>query len=225
MPTRKGTLYEVDMRLRPSGNKGPAATQWKGFRAYQASEAETWEAMALTRARPLAGGADFVGEVTAEIRAILSRKRDVAKVKDDARTMRALIAQEKGDDDPWDLKLAQGGLMDIEFIAQVLVLTGSAQHPDLAVTSTAEIIARARKTKLLGANEAETLEAAYALMRDVFQWQRLTFGADFHPDQIGVALKTRLAQAAGLPDFKILASHLKEMRASVRIVFDQFMRA
>ena len=225
VPTRKGTLYEVDMRLRPSGNKGPAATQWKGFRAYQASEAETWEAMALTRARPLAGGADFVGEVTAEIRAILSRKRDVAKVKDDARTMRALIAQEKGDDDPWDLKLAQGGLMDIEFIAQVLVLTGSAQHPDLAVTSTAEIIARARKTKLLGTNEAEALEAAYALMRDVFQWQRLTFGADFHPDQIGVALKTRLAQAAGLPDFKILASHLKEMRASVRIVFDQFMRA
>ncbi len=224
VPTRKGTLYEVDMRLRPSGNKGPAATQWKGFRAYQAEEAETWEAMALTRARPLAGNTDFVAAVTAELHAILTRKRDAAKVKDDARTMRALIAQEKGDDDPWDLKLAKGGLMDIEFIAQVLVLTGAASHPEIAVTSTPEIIARARKAGLIGENEGETLESAYGLMRDVFQWQRLTFGADFNPDQTGIALRTRLAQAAGLPDFKILASHLKDMRAAVRGVFDHFMK-
>ena len=224
VPTRKGTLYEVDMRLRPSGNKGPAATQWKGFRAYQADEAETWEAMALTRARPLAGDADFMAEVNAELQAVLCRPRDAATVKKDACTMRDLIAQEKGDDDPWDLKLARGGLMDIEFIAQVLVLTGASRHPAIAVTSTAEIIARARKAKLIEANDGETLETAYALMRDVFQWQRLTFGADFHPDQTGLALRTRLAQAAGLPDFKVLASHLKETRAAVRAIFDAFMR-
>jgi len=224
VPTRKGTLYEVDMRLRPSGNKGPAATQWKGFRAYQAEEAETWEAMALTRARPLAGDPDFVGDVAHELQSILRRTRDAKKAKHDARTMRELIAQEKGDDDPWDLKLAKGGLMDIEFIAQVLVLTGAASHPEIAVTSTPEIIARARKAGLIGENEGETLESAYGLMRDVFQWQRLTFGADFNPDQTGIALRTRLAQAAGLPDFKILASHLKDMRAAVRGIFDQFMK-
>jgi glutamate-ammonia-ligase adenylyltransferase len=224
VPTRKGTLYEVDMRLRPSGNKGPAATQWKGFRAYQSEEAETWEAMALTRARPLAGDPDFVAEVNAELHAILCRKRNASAVKHDARTMRDLIAQEKGDDDPWDLKLARGGLMDIEFIAQVLVLTGASQHPALAVTSTPDIIARARKAQLIDANDGETLESAYALMRDVFQWQRLTFGADFKPDQTGLALRTRLAQAAGLPDFKVLASHLKETRAAVRAIFDAMMR-
>ena len=224
VPTRKGTLYEVDMRLRPSGNKGPAATQWKGFRAYQAEEAETWEAMALTRARPLAGDAAFVTEVKNEFHAILTRKRDAEKVKDDARTMRSMIAQEKGDDDPWDLKLAKGGLMDIEFIAQVLVLICASSHPQIAVTSTPEIIARARKAGLIGENEGETLESAYGLMRDVFQWQRLTFGAEFNPDQTGIALRTRLAQAAGLPDFKILASHLKDMRAAVRGIFDQFMK-
>ena len=219
VPTRKGVLYEVDMRLRPSGNKGPAATQWKGFRAYQAGEAETWEEMALTRARPLAGDPLFIEDVKQELRTILTRPRDGAKVKHDAFTMRELIAQEKGDDDPWDLKLAKGGLMDIEFIAQVLVLTGAARHPALIVTSTADIIARARKCGLIGENEGETLESAYNLMRDVFQWQRLTFGAEFHPDQIGAALKTRLAQAAGLPDFRVLASHLKDMRASVRSLF------
>lgn len=224
VPTRKGTLYEVDMRLRPSGNKGPAATQWKGFRAYQAEEAETWEAMALTRARPLAGDTPFMGEVARELHAILCRPRNVKSVKTDARTMRDLIAQEKGDDDPWDLKLARGGLMDIEFIAQVLVLTGAPDHPTLAVTSTAEIIARARKAKLIEDNAGEVLENAYALMRDVFQWQRLTFGANFDPDQTGLALRTRLAQAAGLPDFKILASHLRETRAAVRAIFDVFMK-
>ena len=224
VPTRKGTLYEVDMRLRPSGNKGPAATQWKGFRAYQAEEAETWEAMALTRARPLAGDPAFVDAVKGEFHAILTRPRDASKVKNDARTMRDLIAQEKGDDDPWDLKLAKGGLMDIEFIAQVLVLTGATNHPDITVTSTPDIIARARKAGLIDDNEGETLESAYALMRDVFQWQRLTFGADFDPDQTGIALRTRLAQAAGLPDFKILAFHLKDMRSEVRGIFDRFMK-
>jgi len=224
VPTRKGTLYEVDMRLRPSGNKGPAATQWKGFRAYQSEEAETWEAMALTRARPLAGDPDFVAEVSAELHAILCRERNATAVKHDARTMRDLIAQEKGDDDPWDLKLARGGLMDIEFIAQVLVLTGASQHPALAVTSTPEIIARARRAQLIDANDGEMIESAYALMRDVFQWQRLTFGADFKPDQTGLALRTRLAQAAGLPDFKVLASHLKETRAAVRAIFDAMIR-
>lgn len=114
--------------------------------------------------------------------------------------------------------------MDIEFIAQVLVLTGAANHPDITVTSTPDIIARARKAGLIDDNEGETLESAYALMRDVFQWQRLTFGADFDPDQTGIALRTRLAQAAGLPDFKILAFHLKDMRSEVRGIFDRFMK-
>lgn len=225
VPTRKGVLYEVDMRLRPSGNKGPAATQWKGFRAYQAEEAETWEEMALTRARPLAGDQDFIADVRAELHAIMTRPRKADKVKHDAFTMRALIAQEKGDEDPWDLKLAKGGLMDIEFIAQMLVLTGAAHHPSIAVTSTAEIIARARKAGLMGENDGETLESAYNLMRDVFQWQRLTFGAEFHPDQIGAALKTRLAQAAGLPDFRVLASHLNDTRSAVRSIFTKMMQS
>ena len=58
VPTRRGTLYQVDMRLRPTGNKSPAATQFAGFEAYHAGEAEIWEEMALTRARVVAGVSD-----------------------------------------------------------------------------------------------------------------------------------------------------------------------
>ena len=118
VPTRRGRLYEVDLRLRPQGGKGPVASQFRGFVSYQQNEADLWEHMALTRARVLAGDERFGLQVSDAIAAIVCAKRDPAHVFKEVRAMRELIAQEKGDDDPWDLKLARGGLTDLDFIAQ-----------------------------------------------------------------------------------------------------------
>ena len=79
-PTAEGVLYELDLRLRPSGNKGPVATHIDAFRKYQREEAWTWEHMALTRARAIAGDAALCGEVEAEVAAVLALPRDAAKV-------------------------------------------------------------------------------------------------------------------------------------------------
>ena len=157
-PTKAGRLYEVDLRLRPSGRKGPVATQFAGFVQYQRDEAETWEHMALTRARVIAGDAALAKEIESAIAATLCAARDRAALAKDVREMRALIAKEKGDADPWDLKLVSGGLLDIEFIAQFLVLAWAHDRPGIRDVSTRAVIAKAGAEGLLSPAQAEALD-------------------------------------------------------------------
>ncbi len=131
------------MRLRPSGRQGPLATQLSAFQLYQRDEAETWEHMALTRARVVAGDESLAAEVAETVQQTLTRKRDPEKAARDARSMRALIASEKGDKDIWDLKLVAGGLLDIEFVAQYLSIAFGRGRPALLHVSTRTVIERA----------------------------------------------------------------------------------
>ncbi|MGD1038963.1 MAG: bifunctional [glutamine synthetase] adenylyltransferase/[glutamine synthetase]-adenylyl-L-tyrosine phosphorylase, partial [Roseiarcus sp.] len=110
---------------------------------YQSSEAETWERMALTRSRVVAGEPSLSREIAAAIAAVLTVPREAEKLAGDARAMRKLIASEKSDKDPSDLKLVSGGLIDIEFVAQYLVLAHARRHPGLLETSTRAVIAEA----------------------------------------------------------------------------------
>ena len=126
-PTAEGTLYPVDFRLRPSGNSGPLATHIDGFAVYQAKEAWTWEHMALTRARPIAGDARLLVKRAREaIAKIIATKRDPKKVIAEVLEMRGMVEEAKGGEGAWDLKQAPGGLVDIEFIAQALQLIHAA---------------------------------------------------------------------------------------------------
>ena len=222
-PTRRGRLFEVDMRLRPSGRQGPLATQIASFRAYQAGEAEVWEHMALTRARPVAGDPDLAEEARAIIAASLYKPRDRDKLAKAVRDMRALIAQEKGAHQGWDLKLAAGGLLDIEFIAQYLALSHGVDHPALCVTATRDILAAARRARLLDADSAETLAKALALYANVIQWLRLALVAGADPRQSAEGVKRRIANASGLPDFALLERELAATRKDVRRIFTQVL--
>src|SRR5262245_32071953 len=115
--TNYGVLYEIDMRLRPSGRAGPLASRLDSFADYQEREAWTWEHMALTRARVISGSPAFRKQIESVIRAVLTRPRDAAVVAADVADMRRAIAQEKGERDVWDIKYAAGGTVDIDFIA------------------------------------------------------------------------------------------------------------
>ena len=222
VPTRRGLLYAVDMRLRPSGNKGPAATQYRGFLDYHThGEAETWEHLALVRARPVAGQLDFMREVSGELRRIVSRQRDPARVAHDAAEMRFLITKEKGESPVWDLKLARGGLMDIEFIAQTLVLTQAHAQPVIAQQNTASILSAARDQGLVDRDDIAILLEGYGLMRDMMQWQRTMIADDFDPKSADRTFLKRLAALAGLPDFKLLDAHLKEVQQKIRAIFEK----
>lgn len=225
VPTRRGTLYQVDMRLRPSGNKSPVATQFAGFEAYHTGEAEIWEEMALTRARVVAGDPALARKAEAAIRAILSRRREPAKVAAAVAEMRALIAKEKGEKNPWDLKLAAGGLTDLDFLAQFLVLAHASDHPGLLVPDTGSVFAAARKAGLLSGADAAALGEANRLIGDVQLWQRFTVEEAFDPAAVPVRVLKRIATAVGRPDTKVLRAELDEMRAGVRAIFKRVLGA
>ena len=129
--TAEGSLYQVDMRLRPSGSQGPVATKLSSFDAYQTGSAWTWEHLALTRARVVTGPASLRRQINATITEVLTRPRDRAAVAADVRAMRDKIADEKGSADVWDLKQVRGGLIDLEFIAQFLQIVSAAAHPEV----------------------------------------------------------------------------------------------
>ncbi len=208
--TRRGSLYEVDMRLRPSGKKGPLAVQLSSFRAYQSREAETWEHMALTRARSVCGDGSLMDEVSAEIRTILSRPREKSVVARDTREMRALIAQEKGDADRADIKILRGGLIDIEFVAQFLILAHAHAYPQLLLASVADVLQQARNLQLLGAGDAERLLEAHRFYTDVVQMQRVVLPAGLRPDVASKPVRMRIASGAGLPDDRRLDLQIDE---------------
>ncbi len=217
--TRRGPLYEVDMRLRPSGRQGPVATKLGSFHDYQQSEAETWEHMALTRARQIAGDDTLGADIAAATANVLHRRRDETALRKDVRDMRALIAQEKGEDDAWDLKLASGGLIDLEFIAQYLSLRHAADAPDILDVSTSGVFARAGRLGFLTLAQVEQLTLAHALYGAVTQMVRLAIDGPFDPGEAGAGVLRRIAAAAHSPDFPRVERELLERRIEVRRIF------
>jgi [glutamine synthetase] adenylyltransferase / [glutamine synthetase]-adenylyl-L-tyrosine phosphorylase len=217
--TNYGALYQVDMRLRPSGRAGPLATQIEGFASYQESEAWTWEHMALTRARVVSASPAFQARVEAVIREVLRRPRDAALIAGDVVEMRGAIAKEKGDKDRWDMKYAAGGLVDIEFIAQYLQLVHAHEKPEILDTSTARVLDKAWALRLLAVEDAEVLRPAVQIYQDVTQILRLCLSGPFDPKTAGAGLLRLLARAADVPDFAALEATLSETQTRVRESF------
>jgi len=220
-PTAEGVLYELDLRLRPSGNKGPVATHLDAFRKYQRNEAWTWEHMALTRARAIAGAETLCAEAEQEVQAIVSLPRDAVKLKRDAREMRALLEKEKPARNIWDLKLLAGGIIDLEFIAQVAALSGkclAASRP----TNTGKVLAELSSDFADDQTRAELLEA-YRLYMTLTQIIRLCLTGPLEPGDVPPGLANILLRSVDLPEFGILEAHIKETSARVRRHFDRLL--
>jgi len=217
--TNYGALYQVDMRLRPSGRAGPLATRLDGFAAYQETEAWTWEHMALTRARVVSASTAFKLRIQSVIQDILQRPRDAELTAGDVVEMRAAIAKEKGDSERWDLKYVAGGLIDIEFIAQYLQLIHAHRLPGILDTSTARVLEKARSLRVLAMEDAEILRPAVQLYHDLTQVLRLCLPGKFDPKTAGAGLLRLLARAADVPDFAALDATLVEMQIKVRESF------
>ena len=205
VPTAEGKLYEVDMRLRPSGRQGPVATSLSSFRNYQQTEAWTWEHLALTRARRVAGSAALGEEIEAFRRALLAEKGRDPRIWQDVADMRARLAEAKPAHGLWDAKSGPGRLMDIELAAQLCAL--AAGHParrveaQLRAGRRAGILPEATETCLLSAYRlCWTLQATGRLLAD-----RISDIADLGPG----ARKTILS-AAGADDAEALAERLGE---------------
>ena len=223
-PTSHGRLYEIDMRLRPSGGKGPVALPLSAFVDYQQNEAETWEHLALTRARPVAGEADLCRLVAAAIKRILSRRRDPMRLAGDVGSMRRLLASEKGEEDAADLKNMRGGLVDIDFCAQFLMLAHAARHPTLLLPSIEASIMEAAAQGLLAKAHARTLVKARALFTELLQRERLRSTEASPSSWNGPSILRNIARDLGVASGAALARKVETLRAEVKDIHERVVR-
>jgi [glutamine synthetase] adenylyltransferase / [glutamine synthetase]-adenylyl-L-tyrosine phosphorylase len=224
-PTEEGALYDIDTKLRPSGSKGPVAVRLSSFERYYAEEAWTWELQALTRLRAVAGD-DALGARVEEIaRATLMRPRDRAKTLADVADMRVLMDRERRSKGVWDLKLAPGGFVDIEFIAQALQLTAGALAPKALSTNTGEALAKLGASGLLAADVAARLGDAWRLWSDLTQVLRVAIAGEFNPETAPPPLLARLSRLARQDDFGALQAQMRMVQQAVRNDFAQIVGA
>lgn len=222
--TNEGRLYEVDMRLRPSGNKGPLATSIESFEKYHAEAAWTWERMALTRARVLYGPPELTDRLNTMIRKTLTAPRDPEKLVLDIADMRDLLVREKKAPSRWVIKYTRGGLVDIEFISQYLQLLHAPKHPEILSTKTAEALQRIRDANLIGPDAAGALLEGLGFWTALHTMLRQSLERVFD-DNAPAGLKRKLCRAVGAVDFADLSQRMEEHGTRVYALFQEWIEA
>jgi len=162
--TAAGSLYEVDMRLRPSGQSGALVTSLEGFEKYQIERAWVWEQQALVRARPVAGPMALQQRFAGIRQKILCQKRDPDKLRAEIVDMRNKMreAQPPTPDGEFNLKHGPGGIVDIEFMVQYGVLLLAKEHPELVeTTNNYEILSRLANVGFIDNEQRDQLQSTY----------------------------------------------------------------
>lgn len=219
VPTAEGKLYEVDMRLRPSGRQGPVATGLEAFDHYQHHEAWTWEHMALTRARPIAGEASLLADIEAIRQNVLKAKAARALVVKDAAQMRARLQAAGRKGSTFEVKEGKGGMQDIELCAQAAAL--------MAADPVRQVEGQLRAGAQIGwlqGEDAEVLRASHRLFSTVNQAGRLLTERPLDPDELGIGGQGFLARAAGAKDAKDLALKLAQAREASAQIIDRVLK-
>jgi len=220
--TNEGALYEVDMRLRPSGRAGPLANSLEGFESYHAQSAWTWEHMALTRARVIHGPAGLVERLADIVKSTLCRPRDPLALVRDVADMRDRIARHAPAKSPWDFKHLPGGLFDIDFVAQYLALRHGAERPDLLDPHPAEMLRRASEAGFIDRADAERLRGARTLLSDVQGLLRLTLNGDeaaFDDASAPEGQRRLIAVTEGAEDLAELRARIAAETAAARAIY------
>jgi [glutamine synthetase] adenylyltransferase / [glutamine synthetase]-adenylyl-L-tyrosine phosphorylase len=226
-PGPEGQMYALDMRLRPSGNKGPLAVSLESFKRYHSMDAWTWERMALTRARVVAGPAELRRRVNAAIDVAIRRQQEPDQIRDNATSMRKRMARELRPHGPWDVKLRSGGLIDIEFIAQVLQLV-QVRDPAFHRNQTTHVaLQRLSRTGVLARADAVLLIDAERLWRTIQGMLRMTVGrveAASLPHASAMPL-LRAAAIAGVAaaDMDDLLRKSDDIARQVRVLFEHYV--
>jgi len=215
-PGPEGRLYDVDMRLRPSGSKGPVAVSLAAFRRYHAEEAWTWERMALTRARVVTGPAPLRRAITAAIRGALTARRDADPIAD-ARAMRARLLRDLPPEGPWDIKAMRGGLVEVEFVAQALQLAVAPENPKVLRGRTRACLAALAKAGALSPDDARILIGADRLWRTLLGLLRLTVGR-WQQEALPEGVAGALSHALGITSAVGAAVDQARLRAQIAAV-------
>ena len=217
--TSEGRLYEVDLRLRPSGRKGPVAVTLGAFEAYQAEQAWTWEHLALLRARVVAGDADMRAATSQAMEAALAAPHDPAKVLADVVEMRARLAEVNAshDTEVWEVKLGRGRLLDIELMLQA----GALMHGIIGKRAAPAMARALKRNGWLSAEDVIAIEAALTLFAAVQQIGRLAIDGRLDPARAGVGVMELLCRVTETDSPDALASRLAAVQAQMASLIDE----
>ncbi|WP_375173144.1 bifunctional [glutamine synthetase] adenylyltransferase/[glutamine synthetase]-adenylyl-L-tyrosine phosphorylase [Pseudooceanicola sp.] len=218
-PTAAGRLYEVDMRLRPSGNQGPVATSWSAFRTYQTSEAWTWEHMALTSARPIAGPESLREDVARFRLDLLSAETEPEKLRQDVAEMRDRIAAAKGETQAWDMKVGRGRTQEIELLAQAGAL--AAGRPTSSVD---EGLSGAVEVGWLSEAQAAELASAWTQFWAVNMTTKLLTDAPLDPETLGSGGCDLLLRDSEVDGWTALQDRLEMLRHQAAQILDRALQ-
>jgi glutamate-ammonia-ligase adenylyltransferase len=222
--TAEGGLYDVDMRLRPTGNQGPVAVSLESFsRYYRTRDAWTWERLALTRARVLVAPEALRGAIESTIRSGLTSNSDGTKLARDVVEMREKLAAQHPAKSMWDLKFAPGGLVDIEFVAQFLQLKNALALPDVLDPNTPDGLKKLKEAGALSTPDAEALIGACELQHAVTQVLRIAVEGVLDPTSATAGLKALLRRAADSESFGALEQKLARVQCAARAVFEKVL--
>lgn len=221
--TAEGRLYEVDMRLRPSGASGPLAVAVDGFAQYQRAEAWTWERMALTRARVVYANESLRAKIEPLIDTLLREHRDAEAVLNDVAEMRRRLANEFPGTGTWSLKYVRGGLLDLEFIAQALQLTTASKMPSVLHRPTASVFEELGATSHIDSVAASYLAETTRLFQDIEGLFRLCLEGPPTDENIPAGLARALIRVANMPDLANLKAELAARQHAVLESYEQIV--
>ncbi len=222
-PTAEGPLYEVDMRLRPSGNAGPLATALQSFIRYHQQDAWTWERMALTRARVIFAGDNLRTNIESAIREILISPQNKDKLLKDVAEMRIRLSDGRAPSGPWDVKNIRGGLVDIEFITQYLQLLHAENSPSVLSPDTEQALENLRSSGVLSDELTEQLTDALNLWRNVQSIVRLTAGDNFDDETATSGNCSMLLAACDAVDIETLKGRVSDTADTVYRIFKEII--
>lgn len=221
--TSEGQLYEIDMRLRPSGKSGPLVVTLETFKDYQLNSAWIWEHMALTRARVVIGSTGFKKKIETTIFEALSLKRDPNKLLTNTYDMRERIRKEFGTKNIWDTKQIKGGLVDLEFICQYLQLKEGHKKPNIFKNNIQDSIQSLANENILSSDEASGLISSHQLQLTIQGILRLCYQEEALEEEFSQELKFIIMDLVGITDFEDLKTQLEEAQSLVYALYQEII--
>lgn len=221
---REGRLYDVDTRMRPHGNKGPLAASLGGFDKYFAESAWVFEKLALTRGRVVLADAAFAARIRQTLRTHLTAATAPSALLEGLRFIREKIAEHLSSQSPWDIKHAEGGLLDCDFLLQYLTLRHGHAIADALPATPSHVLAALRTHALVEASVLDTLAQARQMLSGMLFYLRLCAGEAPDIAHAPAGLQRILTQVGGCETMEELEKKLARTQHDVSALMQQVER-
>ncbi len=219
----EGQLYDVDLRLRPSGRAGPVTVEWASFKQYHLSSAETWETIALLKARTVAGVPSFRRAVQRDLKKTVERPRTAETLKRDVLTLKQRIDQSTNHESLWDLKYGKGGIMDIELIGACLYLSNITKFSLTDRENIPLTLTRLRGKRILTNIQYRDLSRTYSFLQQLSQLIHIAYETPPTSSHLTKGVKTTLYRRLSFDSFEKLEKHLADLKAKTTQHFNDLI--